>query len=648
VAVFPSLLLGPRRNDNRRLAVQVQLALTLVIAIFAALAALFSVLGYLRSPRSATNGPNSEQLGQLLRGESDRIRQAGDDQARELRAELASNLTRFQQANLGFFGELRGGIELRVTNFCDTVEKGMQEAEIRGSAVASKLDEGLAQVFREATANRDVLRQTVDEKLDEAIERQALTARNLREEIMGGFGKLGDTLRGDLGQFGSRLDRGVAAIDERAAAISTKLDQDLARMGEEAHANRDSLKQTIDQRLNQASIAQVTAAKELREEITDSFRGLGNTVTASLDGIGQHQKERLENVASALLMLTQNQGRSQEALKQAVESRLDAMRNENSMKLDEMRRTVDEKLQTTLEARLGESFDRVVEQLERVHKGIGEMQTLAAGVGDLKRVLSNVRIRGTYGEVQLAMLLEQFLSPEQYVKNAQIKEGSQERVEFAIRLPGREGQSEVLLPVDAKFPHEDYARLVAASEAGDSEEVARATKDLENRIKQCAKTIREKYISTPRTTDFGILFLPTESLFAEVLRRPGFFEQVQVEYHVTLAGPTTLTALLNALQMGFRSLAIEQRSSEVWRILGAVKTEFGKYNDVVDGLSRQLSTAARSVESLGVRTRAMSKKLRDVEKLPEDTAQIILGPELAETEDIDEEVAMGADPSGPK
>jgi DNA recombination protein RmuC len=524
----------------------------------------------------------------------------------------------------------------------------MQAADIRGAAIASKLDDGLAQIFRESEANRDALRQTVDRKLDEATEQHVLTSRNLREEIMGSFGKLGDTLRSDLSQFGGRLDKGVAAIDDRAAAISTKLDQDLARMGQEAHANRDSLRQAIGQRLSEASIAQVTFAKELREEIAGSFRGLGNTVLASLDGIGQHQRERLENVTSALLTLTQDQGRSQEALKQAVESRLDAIRSENTMKLDEMRKTVDEKLQTTLEARLGESFDRVVEQLERVHKGIGEMQTLAAGVGDLKRVLSNVRVRGTFGEVQLAMLLEQFLSPEQYVKNAQIKEGSQERVEFAIRLPGREGQNEVLLPVDAKFPHEDYARLVAASEAGDAEEVARATKDLENRIKQCAKTIRDKYILTPRTTDFGILFLPTESLFAETLRRPGFFEQLQVEYHVTLAGPTTLTALLNALQMGFRSLAIEQRSSEVWRILGAVKTEFGKYNDVVDGLSRQLNTAARSVESLGVRTRAMSKKLRDVEKLPEDTAQIILGPELAEPEDTDEEAAASADPSGPQ
>jgi DNA recombination protein RmuC len=304
-----------------------------------------------------------------------------------------------------------------------------------------------------------------------------------------------------------------------------------------------------------------------------------------------------------------------------------------------MRKTVDERLQSTLESRLGESFNRVVEQLERVHKGIGEMQSLqslAAGVGDLKKVLSNVRVRGTFGEVQVATLLEQFLSPEQFIRNAQVKDGSQERVEFAIKLPGHDTDAEVLLPIDAKFPQEDYERLIAAAELGDSDAVAAAARELENRIRQCAKTIRDKYIAPPRTTDFAILFLATESLYAEALRRPGLFEQIQREYHVTLSGPTTFTALMNALQMGFRSLAIEKRSSEVWQILGAVSTEFGKYNKVVEGLSRQISTAAKSIESLGIRTRAMNRKLRNVEKLPDETTQILLGPALAEIEEAEE------------
>jgi DNA recombination protein RmuC len=335
---------------------------------------------------------------------------------------------------------------------------------------------------------------------------------------------------------------------------------------------------------------------------------------------------KLDNVGLALGKMTETQERAQEALRQGVEQRLDAIRTENSAKLEEMRRTVDEKLQSTLEVRLGESFTRVVEQLERVHKGIGEMQSLAAGVGDLKKVLSNVRVRGAFGELQLGTLLEQFLSPEQFLKNAQVRENSP-RVEFAIRLPGRDADGEVLLPVDAKFPHDDYERLLSAAEVGDAEAVAEASKALENRIRVCAKTIRDKYIIPPRTTDFAILFLPTESLYAEVLRRPGLFESIQLEYHITLTGPTTFIALLNALQMGFRSLAIEKRSSEVWKILGAVRTEFNKYNEVVDRLAKQLNTAAKSVETLGVRTRAMTRKLRDVEVLPEHVSQALLATE---------------------
>ena len=304
--------------------------------------------------------------------------------------------------------------------------------------------------------------------------------------------------------------------------------------------------------------------------MTGSFRRLGSNVGEALAQMSEHQKERLESVTTALGSLSDKQERNQEALKQTVENCLETIRVENASKLDEMRRTVDDKLQSTLETRLGESFNRVVEQLERVHKGIGEMQTLAAGVGDLKKVLSNVRVRGTFGEIQLEMLLEQFLSPEQYIKNAQIKEDSQERVEYAVRLPGH--GSECLLPIDAKFPQEDYERLIIASEKGDAAAVAEAAKDLEGRVRLFAKTIQDKYIAPPRTTEVAILFLPTESLYAEVLRRPGFFDQLQREYHVVLTGPTTFAALLNAFQMGFRWQAIEKRSSEVWKLLGAVAT----------------------------------------------------------------------------
>jgi len=521
-------------------------------SVLAGIAALFAFLAFVRSRRSG-NEVTADQVSQLLRNESERIRQAGDEQARALRQELGENLRGFQETTL--------------------------------------------KVFRE----------------------------------------FGDSISGDVKEFGNRLDKGVKTIDERVAAIGTKLDQDMARMGEEAGGNREALRQTIEAKLDDAAAKHAVAAKDLREELSGSLHQLGGAVSETIGQLGEHQKERLDNVTIAVTDLSAKHERAQEALKQAVEGRLDAIRTESAAKLDEMRKTVDERLQSTLETRLGESFNRVVEQLERVHKGIGEMQTLAAGVGDLKRVLSNVRVRGTFGEVQLAMLLEQFLSPEQYVKNAQVKDGSQERVEFAIRLPGREPDGEVLLPVDAKFPQEDYERLLAAAELGDGEAVTEAAKELENRIKLFAKTIRDKYIATPRTTDFAILYLPTEGLYAEVLRRPGLFEQLQRECHVTLTGPTTFTALLNALQMGFRSLAIEKRSSEVWQILGAVRGEFGKYNEVVDRLSKQLSTAAKSVENLGMRTRAMNRKLRDVEKLPDATAEILLGPGIVEEEDDEAE-----------
>ena len=253
------------------------------------------------------------------------------------------------------------------------------------------------------------------------------------------------------------------------------------------------------------------------------------------------------------------------------------------------------------------------------------MKSLATGVGDLKKVLSNVSVRGALGEIQLSRLLEQLLSPEQFIENATVREGSQERVEFAVRLPGRDGENEVLLPIDAKFPQEDYQRLLEASERGDVDAVVEAGQALETRIRQFARTIREKYIVPPRTTDFAVLFLPTEGLYAEVLRRPGLFEQLQRDHHVSLAGPTTLTALLNALQMGFRSVAIERRSSEVWQVLGAVRTEFGKYNQVVERLGKQLGSAANSVEALGARTRVMSRTLRGVETLPAPEAAALLG-----------------------
>jgi len=322
-----------------------------------------------------------------------------------------------------------------------------------------------------------------------------------------------------------------------------------------------------------------------------------------------------QNLTSQLSANAGTQHTQFETLRGAVEQQLGRIQQDNSTKLEQMRQTVDEKLHATLEKRLSESFKQVSERLELVHKGLGEMQTLAAGVGDLKRVLSNVKTRGVFGESQLGALLEQVMAPEQYERNVATRPGSRERVEFAIKLPGS-GEAPILLPIDAKFPQEDYQRLQAAQEAGDLLAAELAGKALEARVKQEARSIAEKYVEPPHTTDFALLYLPFEGLFAEVLRRPGLFDHIQREWRVTICGPTNLLAYLNSLQMGFRTLAIQQRSSEVWKVLGTVKAEFGRFAEVLANTKRQLQTVANTIDQAEVRTRQIERKLKDVEVLP--------------------------------
>ena len=312
-----------------------------------------------------------------------------------------------------------------------------------------------------------------------------------------------------------------------------------------------------------------------------------------------------------------------------LESKIKDLQTDNGARLEEMRKTVDEKLHATLESRLSASFQQVSERLERVHQGLGEMQQLALGVGDLKRVLTNVKTRGTWGEVQLEMLLEQVLTPDQYARNVETIAGTGARVEFALKLPGQqEGGAPVWMPIDAKFPKEQYERLLEAADQADAEGVAVAGRELERAVRGEAKTIAEKYVSPPHTTDFAILFLPTEGLYAEVMRRPGLADELQRINRISIAGPSTLTALLNSLQMGFRTLALEKRSSEVWQVLGAVKTEFAKFGDVLAATKLTLEKAARNIESAETRSRQMARKLKTVEALPADAAQLLLGAEL--------------------
>jgi len=427
--------------------------------------------------------------------------------------------------------------------------------------------------------------------------------------------------------------------------VRQEADRIRAEAAEQARGQRQEMGEAIrgfqgamESRLDALAERQGAAAKELREALTGSFGQTSEMLTANLKGLGEHQKERLDTLIAELKTLSEKQGQAAEALRLTVEGRLDLLRAENSVKLDEMRKTVDEKLQSELEKRLGESFRTVSEQLERVHAGLGEMQNLATGVGDLKKVLTNVKTRGSWGEVQLDLLLEQFLSPDQYTAQAAVKPNSSERVDFAIRFASREGEGELLLPIDAKFPQEDYQRLIEASERGEAEAVQKAATALERSIKDSAKSVAEKYINPPVTTDYAILFLPTEGLFAEVLRRPGLQEQIQRDWRVTLAGPTTLTSLLNAFQMGFRSLAIQKRSGEVWKILSAVRGEFAKHGEVVERLKRQLDTASKTIDALGTRTNAMNRTLRGVEALPQSESQSLLGLAApGESEDSDED-----------
>jgi DNA recombination protein RmuC len=395
--------------------------------------------------------------------------------------------------------------------------------------------------------------------------------------------------------------------------------------------------------------------RELRREITESSRGGRQELTQSFGAFQQAvvlqsgeafrtqntqidaltvqssqqlaalQKTLADTLTTQLQSLSESNARRMNEVRETMEKQLNQLQTTNSAKLDEMRATVDEKLQTTLQARLGESFKQVADRLEQVHKGLGEMQTLAQGVGDLKHLLTNVKTRGIFGEAQLASLLEQVFTVDQYGAQIATKPGSKNVVDFAVKLPGRSMDGEPLwLPIDAKFPNEDYERLLDAQAIADVLGAEAAGKALEMRIRLEAKSIAEKYIEPPHTTDFAILFLPTEGLYAEVLRRPGLMEALQREHRITLAGPTTLLAMLSSLQMGFRTLALENRSSEVWQVLGAVKTEFGKFGGMLDKARSQTETVLKTLTDADVRTRAMGRALKQVEALPETQAQALL------------------------
>jgi DNA recombination protein RmuC len=364
-----------------------------------------------------------------------------------------------------------------------------------------------------------------------------------------------------------------------------------------------------------------------RREQAETLKSVGDSLDRRLMGQAQMQRVSLEQ-------MTKSNEQKLERVRSVVENRLQLMQKDNNEKLEVMRATVDEKLHATLERRLGESFKHVSERLELVHKGLGEMQSLASGVGDLKKVLTNVKTRGTWGEVQLGNLLEQIMTPAQYETNVAVRKRSNERVEFAIKLPnGPDEKTPLWLPIDAKFPVEDYQRLIAAREAGDVSAVAAVSRELEQRVKGEARDIRTKYIAPPETTDFGILYLPTEGLYAEITQRPGLQESLQQQYRVMVAGPSTIAALLNSLQMGFRTLAIEKRSSEVWQILAAVKNDFGRFGDLLEKTQKKLQEAGNNIDLAATKSRMIARRLDKVQDLPDSAMQeeLVLTDVVADT-----------------
>jgi DNA recombination protein RmuC len=455
-------------------------------------------------------------------------------------------------------------------------------------------DEALARTTEALMQGARLLNEQLDRSVRDEVSRTAL---GTRQELGGNLALFQQTLLAQQGDStrtqNEQLDSFRVQLAQMQQALADTLRQTTEGLMQQAHSTRESQQAS----LIKFSEAQEAASRRLSDALNEQLRLLSDT----------NERRLLE-------------------VRQTVETRLQALQVDNEKKLEQMRQTVDEKLHATLEARLGESFKQVAERLDQVHKGLGEMQRLASDVGSLNRVLSNVKTRGIFGEVQLAGLLEQVFTPEQYAVNVETVPGSGARVEFAIRLPGKGGpeSAPLWLPIDAKFPREDYERLLEAQDKADAPGVEQAAKAIETRLRIEARTIRDKYVAPPHTADFAILFLPTEGLYAEALRRPGLMEALQREYKVMLAGPTTLLATLNSLQMGFRTLALEKRSSEVWQVLGAVKTEFGKFGDVLAKTRKKLDEASNTISSVETRTRVMGRALKQVEAMPDAQAGLLL------------------------
>jgi DNA recombination protein RmuC len=476
--------------------------------------------------------------------------------------------------------------------------------------------------------NQEKTERTLKEEIARNREETANSSKDMREELSRSLATFNTSLLANMTNI-ANLQKDQLDIFAKQLTTLTGSNEDKLRM----------MTLTIEEKLSLLQEQINSNAKDNRDELSKSLKSFEDRFGASVQEFNELQKQKFDNLVNKQSELIQATELKLDKMRETIEIKLKQLQDDNNDKLEKMRATVDEKLHKTLEERLSQSFQIVSERLELVHKGLGEMQSLAVGVGDLKKVLSNVKTRGILGEIQLGSILEELLTTEQYARNVATKKGSRDNVEFAIKLPGKDEAGEaVYLPLDSKFPLENYHSLISAYEQGDIAAVESASKLLESAIKKCAKDIRDKYIDPPHTTDFGILFLPVEGLYAEVVRRSGLFETLQRDFKIIIAGPTTLSALLNSLQMGFKTLAIEKRSSEVWKILGAVKTEFEKFGTVLKKAQEKITQASSEIDELvGKRTKQIQRKLKDVHEMPVLESGLYLQDATADSENSETE-----------
>ena len=612
-----------------------------------------------RTVRDETQRLRADLQGALIQVIGDRLQSIDSAQERRLnaireemghqRTEVSSSLERHATATGDRLGEHANRQEASSGALAVRVGQLQTALDGRFEALRATIDIKLGQIQDDGARKLDEMRATVAERLQMSDNAQDLRLNAIRDEMgqqRAGISislerhatATGDRLNESAGRqqaasgsLGERVGQLQAALDGRFEVLRTTVDIKLAQIQDDSARKVDDMRATVADNLQTNDSAQDLRLRAIRDEMgaqrAEISSSLERHATATSDRLTENadrQEASSGSLGDRVVQLQTTLDGRFEVLRTTVDTKLAQIQDDSARKLDEMRATVAEKLQTTLERSLGESFTRVSQQLEQVQRGLGEMQSLSEGVGDLRRVMSNVKSRGTLGEWRLESILEQVMAPDQYAKNVQPIPGSGATVEFAIRIPQHGDRSSVTwLPVDSKFPIEDYERVMAAQDVADRSALDLARRDLAGAIRKAAKDIHAKYIGPPHTTDYGILFLPTEGLFAEVIRQPGLVEELHSEHRVMIAGPTTFATLLNCLQMGFRSVALAERSREVWSLLGAVRTEFPKFTEAMTAVKKRLEQAQRAVEGVEKRTRAMGRKLRTVELEPAEAGHLI-------------------------